>query len=259
MTNAVKLTMAAALVAAVASTGADAQSIARRVAQVRDGTVRLSYPSRPDVCGNGRGNISTGSGGSRRWVRGEWEDDCEPGPVRLAIDVADRNIVAIRAYVGGRWRGGDATDLGMVDPREAVDFLLGDVVRQGGKGARDAIFPATIAEGAVVWPRLLQIARNDDIDRGTRSQAVFWVGQAAGEKAAEGLREVVGEARLDREVRLQAVFALSQHREGGVPALIDIAKSSKDAEVRKQAIFWLGQSKDKRALDYFERVLTGRY
>jgi hypothetical protein len=258
MMNPLKLTIAAALVAAVGSTGADAQSIARRVAQVRDGTVRMSFASRPEVCGNGRGNISTRPGSRTGRFNGEWEDECEHGPVRIALDVADRQIIAIRAYVGGRWRGGDATDLGMVGVREAVDFLLGDVVRGGGKAAQNAIFPATIADSITVWPRLLTIARDDDIERGARTQAVFWAGQAAGEKAAEGLRDVVGESKLDREVRMQAVFALSQHRDGGVPALIDIAKSSKDAEVRKQAIFWLGQSKDKRALDYFERILTGR-
>jgi uncharacterized protein with PIN domain len=258
MMNSLKLTVAAALVAVVGSTGADAQSIARRVAQVRDGTVRMSFASRPEVCGNGRSNITTRSGQRVGTFSREWEDECEHGPVRIAIDVADRQIIAIRAYVGGRWRGGDATDLGMVGVREAVDFLLGDVVRGGGKAAQNAIFPATIADSVTVWPRLLTIARDDDIERGARKQAVFWVGQAAGEKAAEGLREVVGESKLDREVRLSAVFALSQHREGGVPALIDIAKSSKDAEVRKQAIFWLGQSNDKRALDYFEKILTGR-
>ena len=56
MKNALKLAVAAALVAAMGSSGADAQSIARRVAQVRDGTVRMSFASRPDVCGNGRGS-----------------------------------------------------------------------------------------------------------------------------------------------------------------------------------------------------------
>lgn len=255
MTNQGRMT-ALAIALVVAGGTMEAQSLARRVAGVRDGTVRISYPSRPDVCGNGRGNISSGNGTRTGKFSSEWEDECEHGPVRLAIDVADRNVVNIRAYVGGRWRNsGDATDLGMVDARDAVEFLLNDVVRQGGKGAREAIFPATIAEGQSVWPRLLEIARNDDIDKATRSQAVFWVGQQAGEKAAEGLREVVGEAKLNRDVRLQAVFALSQHREGGVPMLIDIAKESRDPEVRKQAIFWLGQSRDKRALDYFEAIL----
>ena len=119
---------------ALASAG-EGQSLARRILSVRDGTVRLSYASRPDVCGNGRGSITTRNGTRTGKYSSEWEDECEPGPVRLALDIADRNVIAIRAYVGGRWRGsGDATDLGTVDAREAVEFLLGDVVRAGGKG-----------------------------------------------------------------------------------------------------------------------------
>ena len=236
---------------------AHGQSLASRVARVRNGTVRMSYASRPDVCGNGRGNISTNRNNiTIRNHRDEWEDECEPGPVRVAMDLADGHVVAIRTYVGGRWRAaGDATDLGMVGARDASDYLLGDVVRDGGKGARDAIFPATIADSVTTWPRLIAIARNDDIERGVRTQAVFWVSQAAGDKVAESLRDVADDVKLDREVRKQAVFAISQRREEGVPMLIDIAKTSTDPEVRRSAVFWLGQSHDARALDYFEAVL----
>lgn len=244
--------MAAVLIAPLAR----AQSIESRVARVRNGTVRMSFASRPDVCGNGRGNISTG-GNVRTGRRDEWEDECEPGPVRVAMDMADGHVVAIRTYVGGRWRAaGDATDIGTVGAREASDYLLGTVVRDGGKGARDAIFPATIADSVTTWPRLLAIARNEDIERAVRTQAVFWVSQAAGDKVAEGLRDVADDVKMDREVRKQAVFAISQRRDEGVPMLITIAKSSTDPEVRRSAVFWLGQSRDKRALDYFESVLT---
>lgn len=249
---------------AVTSTGADAQDLARRVSGVRNGTAHISYASRPDVCGDGRGSITTRndqrtftqSGSTYSTRRGEWEYECEPGPVRVALDVADGHVVAVRAYVGGRWRaGGDATDLGTVGAHEAADYLLGAVMREGGKGARDAIFPATLADSVTAWPRLLDIARNEDFDRGARTQALFWIGQAAGDKAAASLRGVADDSRVERDVRLQAVFAISQHRDGGVPMLIDIAKQSKDPEVRRQAIFWLGQSRDKRALDYFEAIL----
>jgi len=40
-----------------------------------------------------------------------------------------------------------------------------------------------------------------------------------------------------------------------VPMLIDVARTSHDPEVRKQAMFWLGQSKDPRAVAFFEQVL----
>lgn len=243
-----------------------AQGIARRVSQVKDGTVRMSFASRSDVCGNGAGSISTGNGNHRTINGGtgytttrhnEWEDECEAGPVRVAIDMADGKPIALRTYVGGRWRAGtDVTDLGTVPVKEAVDYLLDDLARADGKAAGEAIFPSTIADSVVVWPRLLTLAKDDSRSRNVRSQAVFWVSQAAGEKATEGLKDVVGDAAADQDVRLQAVFALSQRpKEEGIPALLDIAKGSKDPKIRKQAIFWLGQSRDPRAIEYFESVL----
>ena len=244
-----------------------AQSIARRVAQVKDGSVRMSFASRSDVCGNGAGNISTrngrtmtsnGSGGYTTARHNEWEDDCEAGPVRVAIDIADGKPIALRAYVGGRWRPGtDVTDLGTVPVKDAVDFLLDNLARSDGKVAGEAIFPATIADSVIVWPRLLTLAKDDSRPRNVRTQAVFWVSQAAGEKATAGLVEVAGDAAADQDVRLQAVFAISQRpKDEAIPALLEIAKNSKDPKIRKQSIFWLGQSGDPRAIAYFESVLV---
>lgn len=235
-----------------------AQSIARRVERVRDGTIRMSFASRPDVCGNGRNNISThGSRGGSGRNRDEWLDECENGPVRVAMDIAAGQLIAVRTYVAGRWgASAGATDLGTVAVKEAVDFLLDNAARGSGNGARDAIFPATIADSVEVWPRLLAIAKDEARERGVRTQAILWVSQAAGEKATQGLAEVVGDAAADQEVRLSAVFALSQRRTDGVPALLAIARTSKDPAIRKQAIFWLGQARDPRALEYFESVLT---
>ena len=54
----------------------------------------------------------------------------------------------------------------------------------------------------------------------------------------------------------KAVFALSQlPKDEAVPKLIEVARSNRNAEVRRQAMFWLGQSKDPRALKFFEEVL----
>ena len=244
-----------------------AQSLARRVAQVKDGSVRMSFASRSDVCGNGAGNIGTrngrtvnsnGSGGYSTTRHNEWEDDCEAGPVRVAIDIADGKPIALRAYVGGRWRTGtDVTDLGTVPVKDAVDFLLDNLARSDGKVAGEAIFPATIADSVIVWPRLLTLAKDDSRPRNVRTQAVFWVSQAAGEKATAGLVEVAGDAAADQDVRLQAVFAISQRpKDEAIPALLEIAKNSKDPRIRKQSIFWLGQSGDPRAIAYFESVLV---
>ena len=59
------------------------------------------------------------------------------------------------------------------------------------------------------------------------------------------------------EVKKKAVFALSQlPADEGVPRLIQVARTNKNPAVRKQAMFWLGQSKDPRALAFFEEILV---
>ena len=244
---------------------AGAQSIAERARSLGTGNLRFSFASRAEVCGNGHeGNVTIRSEG-RTYMnrngsgRGEWEaDECEPGPVRVSVTMEDGRPVSLRTYVGGRWRAGgeNVVDIGSVSTREASDWLLDVAERGSGKPSSNAIFAATLADSVTVWPRLMRIARDEDRPRDTRKQAVFWLSQAAGDAATAGLDMLAQDGSVDREVRKQAVFALSQRpRSEGVPALVRIARSSKDPEVRRNAIFWLGQSEDPRALALFEELL----
>jgi hypothetical protein len=96
----------------------------------------------------------------------------------------------------------------------------------------------------------------DDSDAHVRGQALFWLGQKAGQKAASTITGAI-QNDPDTEVKKKAVFALTQMPAGeGVPKLIEVAESNKNPEVRKQAMFWLGQSKDPRALAFFEKILS---
>ncbi len=249
-----------------AAAPAAAQNLAQRVARAPDGVVHLSYAAREGVCGNGAGSISFdcagGSCGRHRINSGsDWDDDscpCESGPVRLALELSGGRVTRLRAYVGGRWRAGSAaTDLGAVPATEAAAFLL-DLARRGDDpAAHDAVFPAILADSVTVWPDLVRLARDESIGRQTREQAVFWLGQAAGDAAVKDLTALVGDDTLDRDVREHAVFALSQQpHDVGVPALIQVARTNRDPEVRKKAFFWLGQTGDPRAVALFEEVLT---
>ncbi len=240
----------------------------RRIAAAPDGTVRLSFAARPGVCGDGRGSVSldcddgtcgryTVSVGNRD--RSEVEYDCDPGPVRVSMRVAGGHITSLRTYVGGRWRtaGDGVTDLGTVGAREAAAYFLALAAKDSDAAAEHAVFPAIIADSVTVWPDLLRIAKNTRVSRKARRQAVFWLGQAAGEAATRGLTDLVDDKATDRDVRESAVFALSQRpHDEGVPALIRIARENPDPELRKKAIFWLGQSDDPRALALFEELLT---
>lgn len=256
----------AVMLAAASASALGAQSIADRVSRAGDGTVRMSFATRPEVCGRG-GSISRGHNWRQNWGDNdrsrdvEWDTVCDYGPGRLVLEKRDGEIVALRFVVGGRWRpaGSGVTDIGTVGAKAAADYLMSLASTLPGRAGRDAIFPATIADSAVVWPALIRLAKNEDRPRETRNQAVFWLGQAAGEAATEGLDSLSRDSSVDREVQKQVVFALSQRpKDEGIPILIRVARSHRDPEVRRTAMFWLGQSNDPRAIALFEEVLTKR-
>ncbi len=232
---------------------AGAQSVAERVATVDDGQVRFSFAAREGVCGDGDRS-------STHRQTEDWEGPCESGPVRVAMDVENGVVVDIDTYVGGRWRPRvGSLDLGMVSVREAADFLLWLAEMSSDDVSERAIFPATIADSVEVWPRLLRLAKDDSRPREVRKAAVFWVSMIAAEVAVGELEELVADHDTDREVREVALMALSQLPESrGVPALLDVARTSEDREMRKRAIFWLGQTDDPRALALLEEILTSR-
>ena len=92
-------------------------------------------------------------------------------------------------------------------------------------------------------------------DSDVRGAALFWVAQRAGDKAVGTITQALEDP--ESEIRKKAVFALSQlPKDEGVPKLIEVARTHCDPGVRKQAMFWLGQSRDPRALAFFEQVLS---
>src|SRR5215217_6497463 len=115
-----------------------AQSLAERVARVGTGTVHLSFAARPGVCGDGSRNIQVNEADD------EWEEDCEPQPVRVALKVEGGQVTAVKSYVGGHWRrGGSATDLGRVRPQHAAPYFI-SLVERGSSLSGDPILAATL-------------------------------------------------------------------------------------------------------------------
>lgn len=229
-----------------------AQTLAQRVAAVEEGTARLSFAARPGICGDRENGITM------RRDSDEWQADCGSQLVRVALRMRDHRVYSVRTYVGGRWLPDRwSTDLGTVRAREAADYFIGLAERTGdSRVGGDPLLPSVLADSVVIWPSLLRLARTPRVSRETRSQAVFWLSQAAGEAVSAALDSIVHDARGDREVRKKAIFALSQRaNDEGVPALIRIARNNPDPELRKTALFWLGQSEDPRALDLFEEIL----
>jgi hypothetical protein len=131
----------------------------------------------------------------------------------------------------------------------------------------DAAQPRRVADGALAAlamhaepsaAKALVTAARGGISTQVRGQALFWVAQRAGAQAIPTIAEAI-DKDPETDVKKRAVFALSQlPANEGVPKLIEVASTHSNAAVRRQAMFWLGQSRDPRALAFFERLLFQR-
>jgi hypothetical protein len=190
------------------------------------------------------------------------------GPVRLEgpesmlvlFRIEEHAVQKIRTFTpdceldaGGRtmyWLDG-------VAPAESVTLLAGLVSRdaeQRDRVTHGALAAISMHRDPSADSTLIHLAREDSSAK-VRGDAIFWVAQRAGQKAAPEITAAI-EKDPDTDVKKRAVFALSQlPKDEGVPLLIQVAKTNKNPVVRKQAMFWLGQSRDPRALDFFAEVL----
>jgi HEAT repeat protein len=148
------------------------------------------------------------------------------------------------------------TWLSGVAPAESVAFLArlaGEPTasRRAMKGAVSALAQHGVPEAVTPLIRLARQAPEPAV----RGEALFWLAQRAGDRAAGAISDAI-EHDPETQVKKRAVFALSQLPSAeGIPKLIAVARTHANPAVRKQAIFWLGQSKDPRALAFFEEVL----
>jgi hypothetical protein len=261
------LSFTAALAGSAAASALSAQQpLADRVAALKNGTVQFEFPAREGVCGDGHSYIRVNESISGTFNSDMDTSNCEPGPVRIVLDVSGGRVTALRDYAGPIPPLPPGTiELGQVSAEEGSKYLLAVVENDdAGRVANRAVFPAMLARDVVAWPTLLRIAKTTNATRrGSRKHdVIFWLGQYAAAKlagsddpfAARGPRDGSDE----EDVKEHAVFALSQLRNGGgVEPLIEVARTNKDQRVRARALFWLGESGDPRALELFEQVLTG--
>ena len=137
-----------------------------------------------------------------------------------------------------------------VNPAESVALLQSVVTVK-----RDQTLSAIAQHGDPSAVTALLTFAKSDPDAHMRGQALFWLAHRAGQKEIAAITDAIANDPVT-EVKKKAVFALQQlPKDEGIPLLIQVARGKPNPAVRKQAMFWLGQSKDPRALAFFQEVL----
>jgi hypothetical protein len=147
-----------------------------------------------------------------------------------------------------------------VTPAQSAAWLTAQITSTDTSGQREPRVVLSALAG-LIWHsgdepiNTIVATARDDRRPVVRSQALFWLSQRAGQQAVSAIRSAV-DNDPETEVKRKAVFALSRlPKDEGVPLLIEIARNNRNREVRKQAMFWLGQSRDPRAISFFEQIL----
>jgi hypothetical protein len=139
--------------------------------------------------------------------------------------------------------------------RRGFEVLKNLIANDPSEAVRErAISALAVSKEPEAADLLVSTARSDRNPR-LRAQAIAALGRNSGPKTVAVIREVI-EKDPDAQVRRRAVSALHALPDGeGIPLLIEVVKTTQNADVRKQAMSSLGQSRDPRALAYFEDVL----
>ncbi len=256
MTNGFSQLSIASFVAIAVSSPAFGQSLANRIASASDRSVQFTYAARPGVCGDGRTYISTGSGNFYGSFYSDAADKCQPGPVRVVIDLADRNVVALRTFVGASSPATDpgVADLGNVNPAEAAEYLLGVAARADGRVGRDAIFAALLGDKVDATSRLLEIGRDQNRPLETRRAALSGLVRNEApqlDRIGAALVQIATNENDVQGVRTQALSVLSRLDHGaGIQPLVQLASGNINSWIGRESMRVLSSSGDPRARQF---------
>ena len=254
------LAIASLVAVSVGAPPVHAQSLTNRIASAAGRSVQFSYPARPGVCGDGRTFISTG-GNYYGSFSSNTSEQCVAGPVRVVADLADRNVIALRTFVGGVTPVVDAvvTNLGTVTAADATDYLLNVASRADGRVGRDAIFAALLADGVDPSARLLDIGRDANRPLETRRAALYGLVRSDAaqlDRIGSALIQIATNENDAQGVRTEALSVLSRLDHGaGVQPLVQLATGNITSWVGKESMTVLARSGDPRARQFLRTTV----
>ncbi len=133
-----------------------------------------------------------------------------------------------------------------VSAPESIRLLLA-IAKDTTAGTREQVRKADSAVGAIAMhadpgadQALEEMTAQNQPDQ-VRRQAIFWLGNARGQRGFEIVSRVVREDPSDK-IREHAVFALTQNKDPqALNVVLGVAHNDKSPRVRGQALFWLAQ------------------
>jgi HEAT repeat protein len=180
-------------------------------------------------------------------------EKCSAGPVRVVADLADRNVIALRTFVGGEADAG-VTNLGNTTAADAADYLLSVAARADGRIGRDAIFAASLAEGVDLTPKLLEIGRDQNRPLETRRAALSGLGRAESaqlNRIGSALVQIATNEGDVRGIRSTALSVLARLEHGaGITPLIQLASGNISSWIGRESLSVLAKSGDPRARQF---------
>jgi len=253
-----RVAVLAALSLFAASSPTAAQSLANRIGAAGDKAVQFTYKAKPGVCGDGRTYISTGAG-SFYGSSSSASEQCQPGPVRVVLDLADRSVIALRTYVGTAAAEAGVTDLGSVSPAEAAEYLVGVASRADGRVGRDAIFAALLGDSVEITSRLLDIGRDQTRPMETRRAALSGLTRSDTrqlDRVGQSLVQLATNESDVQGVRSAALSVLARLDHGaGIQPLIQLASANSASWVGRESMRVLSSSGDPRARQFLRTMV----
>lgn len=244
--------------------------LAERLRGMGTRTVAFSAASRPEVCGDGVRSYNDGmSGPTTRYYDGytllthePWDTriaPCERGPVRVTVRMVEGTPSWLRVAAGPLPVLGDTVvDLGAVSTADAAAFLRG-LAREGeGRASTSALLPLVLIDSVARWDALVAAARDSTRPQSYRRRASDLLARAAASTIAPG----ASAEEEENSARREAVYALARKRDQSddvVPLLLSIAAKNAHRDARVAALYQLGQTTDRRAIDLFAGLLSGRH
>jgi hypothetical protein len=264
-------TLAAALMLPWTATVAQAQ-LAQLVGRAPDGLIRLSFATRPQVCGDGtfvgedtpRGfrMYSFHDNGYGTQTLQDVAPECRNGPMLMVVTKANGQVTDLDVAVGVHWRPRPgATDLGTVSAPQAATWLLDLAQKTSSDQMQSVAFLAAgAADSTRIADRLLTMVRDRGFPADTRSRAIRWLGDAARREgrsndADDLLRRLIRSNDETRSVRERAIRELDT-TSANEAFLKDAYRTLGETELRERIIRTLGASAKEGNVGWVRGIVT---